>query len=68
MSGVSTVRAVDRRRALWRSTIAFTVCFALWTIASCLSCTAVARWFYARPGGMLRDTERRLMPTSQPAE
>jgi MFS transporter, NNP family, nitrate/nitrite transporter len=34
MSGVSTVAAADQRRALWLSTIAFTVCFAVWTIFS----------------------------------
>jgi NNP family nitrate/nitrite transporter-like MFS transporter len=34
MNGLSTVTAVDQRRALWLSTIAFTVCFAVWTIFS----------------------------------
>lgn len=34
MNGLSTVTAADQRRALWLSTIAFTVCFAVWTIFS----------------------------------
>jgi MFS transporter, NNP family, nitrate/nitrite transporter len=34
MNGVSTVVAADQRRALWLSTVAFTVCFAVWTIFS----------------------------------
>src|SRR5688572_16998859 len=34
MSGVSTVAAADQRRALWLSTVAFTICFAVWTIFS----------------------------------
>ena len=31
-----TVNGRDRRRALWSSTAAFTVCFAAWTIFSIL--------------------------------
>src|SRR6188472_2601706 len=34
MSGISTVAAADQRRALWLSTVAFTICFAVWTIFS----------------------------------
>ena len=30
----TTVRAGDRRRALWLSTVAFVICFAVWTIFS----------------------------------
>ncbi len=36
MSGISTVAAAEQRRALWLSTVAFTVCFAVWTIFSIL--------------------------------
>ncbi len=34
MNDLSAVRPGDQSRALWRSTIAFTVCFAVWTIFS----------------------------------
>ena len=34
MQTLATVGAGDRRRALWPSTVAFTVCFAVWTIFS----------------------------------
>src|SRR6266545_4976336 len=34
MNDVAGVRRGDQRRALWLSTIAFTVCFAVWTIFS----------------------------------
>src|SRR5262245_19219206 len=34
MHGPADVRRGDQRRALWLSTIAFTVCFAVWTIFS----------------------------------
>jgi len=33
-NGLADVRRGDQRRALWLSTIAFTVCFAVWTIFS----------------------------------
>jgi NNP family nitrate/nitrite transporter-like MFS transporter len=34
MSDMQAVRGGDQSRALWLSTIAFTVCFAVWTIFS----------------------------------
>ena len=34
MQHLAEVRTVDQQRALWASTIAFTVCFAVWTIFS----------------------------------
>src|SRR6187397_3574305 len=34
MTDVAGVRRGDQNRALWLSTIAFTVCFAVWTIFS----------------------------------
>ena len=34
MQHLAEVRTVDQQRALWLSTIAFTVCFAVWTIFS----------------------------------
>ena len=34
MQHLAEVRKVDQQRALWASTIAFTVCFAVWTIFS----------------------------------
>ena len=34
MQHLAKVRTVDQQRALWASTIAFTVCFAVWTIFS----------------------------------
>ena len=34
MQHLAEVRTIDQQRALWASTIAFTVCFAVWTIFS----------------------------------
>jgi len=34
MQHLAEVRTIDQQRALWTSTIAFTVCFAVWTIFS----------------------------------
>ena len=34
MQPMAPVRKVDQQRALWASTIAFTICFAVWTIFS----------------------------------
>ena len=34
MQHLAEVRTIDQQRALWTSTVAFTVCFAVWTIFS----------------------------------
>src|SRR5688572_26371305 len=34
MNDLTVVRTIDQQRALWASTVAFTVCFAVWTIFS----------------------------------
>ena len=34
MQHLAEVRTIEQQRALWASTIAFTVCFAVWTIFS----------------------------------
>ena len=51
MEKPTTIRQADQARALWLSTIAFTVCFAVWTIFAIIGAWGLEKMFI-EPSGL----------------